>query len=602
MKTYNSSQIKPLVVAIGLALGLTVGGNAHAINLKHAVQHTINTNPEILIQKNEYLARREEVRQAEAGYYPTVDVNAGVGYEWTDSPTTRGDDGVGDEEMTRRELGITAIQPLFDGGATRNEVERHRARARATAHQIDGEAEKAGLSAVQVYLEVRRRQKLLNLAKKNLEVHERIHDQIKLRSESGVGRKADLDQIEARLALAENNIIAGRVNLEDAKTNYVKVVGQEAGSLAPVPSMRGKLPRSKAQAVQMAQRNHPILKSAYADVDAALEQHEAAAHNNFPKLNFEVGATHNEDIDGVDGENNDFTAMLQLTWNLYNGGKDQARRRETAHQINQAKDIRNRTHRQVEESVRLSWAAYKATERQIALLRKQVNANIKTRDAYIQQFNLNERTLLDVLNTENDLYQSRQDLVEAETDNVFAQYRIGADLGRLTEWVGVAMFDEATMPEYNKALGIRDYTDDQYPNSEYMKVVEDHTMEVLDGPNDHIGDDAVSAKETAPSHSGGKGGSPAATASLDTATEAMADKIAYQVSNTVGTAEPDFNLQDIGIAESKPMLAQPTAIVQQDIAPMKMPVKSASNSKQPTAVTKETGGSTIAGFWRNLFN
>lgn len=555
MNARNNTQIKPLVAAIAMALGLAVGGNATATTLHDAVQRTVNTNPEILIQKNEYLARREEIRQAEAGYYPTVDVNAGVGKEHTDSPTTRAA-GNGSVEMTRKELGIAVVQNLFDGHATTNEVERHRARARATAHQIDGQAEKVGLDAVKTYIEVLRQQKLLDLAQENLKVHERIHDQIKLRSESGVGRKADLDQIEARLALAENNIIAARVNLQDAKTNYVKIVGEEANKLSPVTGVRG-LPNSQEEAVRKAIDNHPILKSAFADVDAATEQHEASAFNMYPRLDLEVGANHNDDIDGTNGYSDDASAMLKLRWNLYNGGKDMARRRQTANQINQAKEIRNRTHRQVEESTRLSWAAYKATSGQITLLKKQISANSKTRDAYVQQFNLNERTLLDVLNTENDLYQSRQDLVKAEMDNLFAQHRIMADLGRLTEALNIAMFDDDEVPEYAKALGVEPYTEEKYPKDEYMKVT-DHEMEVIGGPKDDDGPVASNGK-AAPPAEGGATTSPASVAGKGNEEAVVSDKLAEKADSSIDKGEPVFMLDDINIKGGKNGLAAPLA-------------------------------------------
>ncbi|MBU0498635.1 MAG: TolC family outer membrane protein [Gammaproteobacteria bacterium] len=601
MSARNNTQIKPLVIAVSMALGLAVGGNATAggdaarNSLHGIVQHTVNTNPEILVQKNEYLSRREEIRQAEAGYYPTVDANAGYGYEYTDSTTTRGN-GQNGVELARKELGLSLVQNVFDGHLTTNEVERHRARARATAHQLDGQAEKIGLNAAQVYIDILRYRKLLDLAQENLAVHERIHDQIKLRSESGVGRKADLDQIEARLALAENNIVAARVNVQDAKTAFVKVVGEEPGKLSPVPSIRGQLPSSESDAVSRALNNHPILKSAFADVDAATEQHEAAAYNMYPRLDVELGATHNEDIDGVRGTNEDATAMLRMRWNLYNGGKDMARRRQTAHQINEAKEIRNRTHRQVEESTRLSYAAFKATSTQITLLKRQIASNIKTRDAYVQQFNLNERTLLDVLNTENDLYQSRQDLVKAEMDNLFAQYRVMADLGRLTETLSVVVIDDDDeAPEYAKALGIDPYTDKKYPDNEYMEVTEDHEMEVIDGPEDLEKADvaAKGAKAKAPAApSENTSISAASVAQKDVEVEAVSDMLAQRLDSATGAGTPEV-MGDLGIKDAKaPVPAGPGVAETQE--PRVIPAS--------PVVAEQPRANQDPGFWRKLFN
>jgi adhesin transport system outer membrane protein len=343
-----------------------------------------------------------------------------------------------------------------------------------------GEANAAALRATKAYLDVLRHQQLLRLAKQNLGVHHRIRDQVKLRSDSGVGRTADLNQIEARLALAKNSVAAAKANLEDAKTAFKRVGGEDPGKLSKPHGLSKDLPNcSSRDAVITALETHPTLKSAYADVDEATEQYESTSGTYYPQVDLELGASRNFDLDGSDGEDSDASAMLRMRWNLYNGGRDSARRRETAHLINQAKDVRNRTHREVEESVRLSCTALRTTRRQLPILRRQVAANAKTRDAYVQQFNLNERTLLDVLNTENDLLQSREDLANTSYDNLYAQFRVANDVGILTELMRVKVYDQEQPAELHKAVRIRDYSNTKYPNDEYMEGVKEHKMNVF---------------------------------------------------------------------------------------------------------------------------
>jgi adhesin transport system outer membrane protein len=468
----------------GLALSLSLGaGSASAKTVHEVVQHTLLTNPDIQMIKHRYRAEREQIRQAKAGYLPTADINAAAGREWSDNPTTRANGFTSGRELNRRELGLTVRQNLFEGFLTTHEVARFQAKARATAQKIAGDAEAIGLQAVRVYINLLRNQRILSLTKQGLATHKQIQDQIGLRLESGVGSQADLDQIDTRVALAQNNVITAQVNYIDAQTAFLKVVGELPDSLKPVPSIRKDLPDSMEEAVRWALERNPTLKSAFADVDEALEQHRAAGYNDYPRLDLELTATEQDDVDGTVGYNDDAALMLRMNWNLYNGGKDAARKRETAHQVNESKEVRNRTFRQTEEAVRLSWAAYEATRRQIRFLEQQVRAGVKTRDAYKEQFRVGDRTLLDILNTENDLLQAREELINAQMDNLLAQYRIASDIGMLMEVMNVAVYDDPQqLREYDKALEIPDYAEKVYPKDEYMDIVNKHKMEVIGTP------------------------------------------------------------------------------------------------------------------------
>lgn len=153
---------------------------------------------------------------------------------------------------------------------------------------------------------------------------------------------------------------------------------------------------------------------------SAHAQHDTASSPFYPRFDFELGTTSDNDIDGIRGHNKDVTAMFRMRYNLLNGGRDSARKKETAHLINQAAEIRNNTHRQVEESVRLSWNALVTVNGQMDYFRLHVASSEKSRDAYQQQFGLGQRTLLDLLDSENEVFVSSQALVNAEYDQLFA--------------------------------------------------------------------------------------------------------------------------------------------------------------------------------------
>jgi adhesin transport system outer membrane protein len=436
-------KLKTLVFSLSMAM---MGGNGvlNADTLQDAVNATIKTNPDILAASNERNAVAEEINQARAGYFPTIDLSIGTGWEESDNPTTRAGGTHKKASLNRDEASLNLRQMLFDGMATKNEVRRHSARADARAHSVYSVAENTALEAVGAYLDVIRRQKLVDLAATNLEAHERTHDQIKLRSERGVGRKADLDQSLGRVALAKAYLIAEESNLRDAETDYLRVVGMPADSLSDPQSPQKMLPENVDEAIDRAINNHPTLKSAEADVESANAQHDTAKSPFFPRVDFELGTTADNDVDGVDGHNNDTTAMIRLRYNLLNGGKDTARRQETAHLINQAAEIRNNTRRQVEQSVRLSWNALQTVNNQMGYFQQHVESSERSRDAYQQQFSLGQRTLLDLLDSENEVFVARTSYVNAQYDQLFAMYRILNSMGSLIESVDVAVPEAAT--------------------------------------------------------------------------------------------------------------------------------------------------------------
>jgi len=412
-----------------------------AQTLQQAIQRTIDENPQIQAAKSERSAVANEISQAKSAYFPTIDIAAGIGWEQSSNPTTRGRTD-GTVSYGREEASIQLKQMIFDGLATPSEVNRHEARTNARAYTVFGQSEITALNAVEAYINVLRRQELLTLAKDNLLVHQRVNDQIQLRSQRGIGKRADADQSSGRLALAEKNTLSEIGNLQDAETAFLRVIGALPNDLQAISAPTEALPTDLETAIEQALANHPILKSANADIDSAFAQHQTARAAYMPRLDFEASASHNVDLDGIKGKNEDASAMLRLRYNLFNGGKDLARRKETSQLINQAKDIRDNTHRQVVESMRLSWVAYQTIKSQLNFFKTHQDSSIKSNAAYQKQFNIGQRTLLDLLDSANEMFVSKSSYTNAKFDEIFAQYRILTSKGALNNFLGIKLPDE----------------------------------------------------------------------------------------------------------------------------------------------------------------
>ena len=400
------------------------------------MQQALDVHPEIQAGVNARIAADYQLRAAKGGYLPRVDLNAGYGREGTDSSSTRARGGHWDT-LNRGESSLRLQQMVFDGFATSSEVGRQQATVNSRAFSLLGTSERTALTVAQVYLDVLTRREFVRLAEDNLRNHERIYDQIKLRTQRGVGSGADLDQAEARLAQARNNVITEQTNLADAQTNYLSAVGQEADQLERPPSFMALLPADLNEARRQMLDNSPILRSAESDIAAAEKQYEAAKSSFYPRFDAELGRNADNNIDGDASHNNGWEAMLRMRFNLYAGGSNKAELESKSYQSNQALDIRNNALRQLNEELGLAWNAMNNANAQVPIAQQYVDHSSKVRGAYQKQFSLGERTLLDLLDSENELFTASRRLEEIKNVQLFTQYRIKATMGELLKSQGV---------------------------------------------------------------------------------------------------------------------------------------------------------------------
>lgn len=425
------------------------GSTALGETLQEAVGEVLRTNPQVKTQVFNRLARDQEVKQAKGGYWPTADFSVGVGIEEIEKPEESSLDPV--------EVRLSLRQNVFAGFSTKNEVERQKARVRSSAYRLRGISENLALETAKVYLDVLRREELKVLAEENLLTHERIADQIRLRSESGVGSAVDSDQVQGRLSLAQANVVVTETNLLDAQTNYLAVVGHMPDTLIRPESPEDLIPPSLDAAASNALMGHPTLKSALADLEARHEQHQVAKSPFWPRLDIEVDQNWDEDVDGVEGEQESIVAMLRFRYNLFQGFSDKARSVETKHLIEEAREIKNNTQRQVVESIRLSWRAYQSVLDRMTYLEQHVTSSNATVESYTKQFDLGKRTLLDVLDSEAEVIEAKRDLINATYDGLYAQYRILNGMGGLVGGLGLELPEESRVDkEIESEIHIRE--------------------------------------------------------------------------------------------------------------------------------------------------
>jgi len=438
-----SSKLVKTLVSLAI-LQVSFSTSSYAMELTPTIEDAIIHNPEFREQLKVHQGAQAELDGAEGSWLPTVDIAAGVGLEETEKESTGTS-----TSLTRKETSIRVTENLFEGFKTENEIDRQQAKMDAAAYSAEAKANQIALDMTEAYINLLKEQELLRLESDNKKTHERILDQITQRSDAGIGNQVEVDQAKARLALASSNEMAARNNYNDALSRFQRVLGRMPDNDLIKPTTEFQLPASLTEATDIALLNHPTLRSANADIAEAQAQHRSAKSPYYPRFDIEIEKRWDEDINGIEGTNENLQAMLRMNYNLYNGGKDSANRDRTAAAVQQSAEIRNNARRQTIENLRYAWDAKKYVGEQLVYVKEHIKLTYETLEGYRKQFSLGRRSLLDLLNTEDEYNSALRTLVTSESEYMIAQYRILNGMGTLLDTLQVNVKYAAVESDYS---------------------------------------------------------------------------------------------------------------------------------------------------------
>jgi adhesin transport system outer membrane protein len=416
--------VKPRFSFIRAALTIVVLSCCHSAfgqDLKTYAQKAVVNNPEVTARYNALRAALDEINVARGAYYPRVDLLANTGRQRSDSSLA----GTGTQNFDRNSVGLELNQILWDGLATYNEVRRLGHGSLVRFFEFIEASEVMALEAARAYYDVQRFRELVVIAEINYIQHKQTFDQIEQRFKSGVGRGVDMEQAAARLALADSNLVNETSNLHDVSARFQRIIGESPAPLLPAAPFPEKgFPVNREEAVKLALR-----RSAFQ-----------------PKLEARLRDANGRNLDGSFGATSSNVAELVLSWNLFNGGSDMARVRQFSNSLNNAKDLRDKSCRDVRQTLSIAYNDANKLVEQIKYLTLQVQATEKARDAYRKQFDIGQRSLLDLLNSENELYQAKRALINANYDREIAYARVHNATGGLLPQLGLSRMETGDLP------------------------------------------------------------------------------------------------------------------------------------------------------------
>lgn len=417
-----------------LFIGFSGLASAQVIsNFEQAITETVIENPEVKATWYDFEAAREQQRVASGNYRPRLDLTGEVGRERSETPSSPFD------SYDRDSVNLTLTQMLFDGFETKNEVERLGYAKLSKFYEIKQASERSALETGQSYLDVLRYQGLVSLAKENYVNHKNIFDDIKQRADAGISRRVDLEQASGRLALSESNLLTEVTNLHDVSVRFQRLTGRlPAQTLDTVVVPIEFIADSTQGVLDRAYVTSPVINSAIENLRAAQSEVKVADAAYMPKFDLRLRKQLDNNTEGVLGQYDEEAIELVMTYNLYNGGSDSARKRQLYQQMNAARELRQKACRDVRQQLAIAYNDIQSLEEQIGYLDRNRKSIASARVAYRKQFDIGQRTLLDLLDTENEYFEVQRAYRNATQDLMLAQVRTLSGMGILLDSLGLS--------------------------------------------------------------------------------------------------------------------------------------------------------------------
>lgn len=415
--------------AIGAALPV------RAEPLEQAVIAALNNHPAVeaaIANRNAYA---EERREQWADYFPTLNMRATGGRVYGDNSTSRG------LSVTRGaayshlwEGSVTLTQPLFDGFETVNRVDAAGLRQRSANFEIADVREDLARRAALAYLDVLRGREILERirahGKKIADYQGRIQkmvDEGAADATMAVQAKDIKAQLDATLADVEGQ-------LDSTNAEYAELTGHLPDDAMAKPATGlDLLPPDAAAAAAHAVQSHPALRAAHSSEQALASDKEAEKQFYYPDVNGELSYLKRDQLDEIGGEAIDAKAVVRLNWDLSVAGGQVARVRKTQQREYEGRAKKEETQRRIEREIAVAYSEMAAAQERLEVLNERVRINEDLFGNYEAQFEGARVTLLQLLQSDNALFNARLAQLNGEYKLAAAQYNALASIGRLQE-------------------------------------------------------------------------------------------------------------------------------------------------------------------------
>lgn len=446
------------VLLAGVAMVAVAAVPATADTLREALVKAYNTNPGLAAQRANVRASDENVPIAKAQGRPAVNVNG----NYTENVLNSGTQNTFISPHRQIQANGQISVPVYSGGRVRNSIKGAETRVEASRMQLRGTESDTFVGVVGAYMDVIRDEAIVGLNRENVKVLEVNLQAAKDRFQVGDLTRTDVAQSDARLSVARGQLEQAQAQLISSKESYIRVVGSPPGQLEDPPALPN-LPNAPDDAVDVALKNNPVLLAAQRNSDATRFDIAAAKGARLPTLSGVAGGNYSNYLGSFGAGTNpqpgqsgsSGTVGVQFSLPLYQGGGPSAQVRQAQERRAQALEQATDTERGVIAQTRSAYAIWKSSLEVIASSQRAVEANKLSLEGVRAENSVGNRTILDILNAEQELLNSQVTLVTAQRDAYVAGFALLAAMGQAEArdlgLDGGALYDPLT--HYNRVKG-----------------------------------------------------------------------------------------------------------------------------------------------------
>ena len=439
-------EYKLIAMVLAYGMGGLLSSVAYAaqplVSLKDMVEKTVTSNPEVQSRYHKFLESGFEQDVVRGGFLPKADI---VSTYSKQEELVKINNGTAIPRMNNE---LVLKQMIFDGFATSREVKRLGHANRVRYYELQSAMQNTTLEFMRAYIDSLRYRELSQFAKDNYVVHKQLFDRIQERVDAGVARKVDLEQAAGRLALAEANLLTEMTNFHDVTARLQRIYGELPPETLEEPTFfnAGVEPTS-AEALKVAYNQNPDLLSTIEDIQAGKEEVKTRESRYLPRLDLQARKNLGTSSDGQYSTSAADVLELTMNFNLFNGFSDQNSVKQTAQKLNNSQDLRDKACVDTRQLVVIAYNDIEQLKEQLQYRTQHKNSIENAREAYRKQFDIGQRTLLDLLDTENEYFQAKRTLANTGYDIQFAYARTYAGQGELLNKIGAA---RGGLPEFTR--------------------------------------------------------------------------------------------------------------------------------------------------------
>ncbi len=405
---------------------------AEPITLQNSLENAFTYSPVLQSSKEALSSKSYELDQAKAAYYPTIGIWAAVGAQQESSLQDRKYNYY-DNVVGVGKAGLTLSQKIWDGGARSALVEANESNYQYGIFNVLDTANSLAFTTLSVHLDIIRRQEILEVTKKNLQAHENLIYLLTQRFQQGLSSKGDLDQGRTRLHKLNSTYQYNLNALEVAKFNYKKLTGKDAPSELIIFDSPKRIFTDVAEVQELSMQNNNQIHMAFEQVDISESQKKIAESAYYPTFTVDISPGYlskntddNEDIYSWD-------AMLNMQWNIYNGGADKAKIQAQSAKMREARNLLVDTKDAIFEQISISFSNLMTVTEQAKFYSKAVKTSLAMKNNFYEQFNVGQKDLLNLLDAEAEYYSSQVEYIIAKSDIILGHYRLHALAGTLID-------------------------------------------------------------------------------------------------------------------------------------------------------------------------